>query len=307
MKLVRRNKQCLRENKRCFRNDQGLECCCDGGRGACCFPYGSCVDDMTQEECQKQGGTWRGADTTCTPNLCPIGCCLPNNQCIDTTVADCQAQNGTLNGPFCAHSTCATHCPPATPPYNCAGCPDIIVAYGYLKVKSVVCQPNLAACAGLPEFVTCEGEASAPMQRINCSWELLQAQGIMTCDACQPPNPITPRLNLSASVRCNATGPAWPNPNFVVQGHVSSAGTTFVNCHPQNVAQCAHVCKGCELTGGPPAINNVIAYFPPICPPPSAGSSSSHSWSGFNCFCQGFNCGCPGSGTCFWEGSVQVG
>lgn len=308
-KPVRRDNKPMRRDGKFFRNDQGKDCCCDDNQfGACCFPYGGCGEKMTDSDCKKQGGVWQGPNTTCTPNPCPIGCCLPNGNCIDTSVADCQAQGGTMNGSSCAHATCATHCPPENPPHNCNGCPDIIVAYGYMRVKSVLCRPNAPACAGLPPFVTCEGDVTAPIQRIGCSWDLWQAQGIMTCDACQGPNPIAPRINLSAFVRCTSSGggPAWPNPNFLVTGGLSGP-TATVNCHPQNIAWCVHVCKGCELTGGPPGLDNVVAYFPPTCPPPGAGSSSSHTWNGWQCFCSGFDCGCQDAAPCEWEGSIQVG
>jgi len=308
MKLVRRDNKCLRRNGKCFRDDEGVDCCCDGQLGACCYPYGSCIPDMTEEECQKNGGTWQGPGTTCEPNPCPIGCCLPNGTCVDMPFDQCTALGGSMNGPACTQPTCSNHCPPATPPHNCTGCPDIIVAYGYLQVKPVVCRPTLPACAGLPPIVTCEGEVTYPMPRVGCGWNLLQAQGIMTCDACQPPNPNTPRMNLAASVRCTTNAPSWPNPSFEVQGYVWSAGTSFVNCTSNpTIGECVHVCKGCEFSGGNPAIDLLVAYFPPFCPPPAAGLSGSYSWTGPHCRCQGFDCGCLGAGTCEWEGSVQVG
>ncbi|MCK4341638.1 MAG: hypothetical protein KAY37_07945, partial [Phycisphaerae bacterium] len=43
-------------------------------RGACCLPPGNCVDDLTMEECEEQGGQYMGDDTICVDVYCQPQC-----------------------------------------------------------------------------------------------------------------------------------------------------------------------------------------------------------------------------------------
>ena len=43
--------------------------------GACCYPDGTCADDMYQAECEGQGGTYQGDETTCAEVEC--GAAIP--------------------------------------------------------------------------------------------------------------------------------------------------------------------------------------------------------------------------------------
>jgi len=70
--------------------------------GACCFSDGTC-DELRAAECAAGGGTYRGANTDCTPNPCEQppqtgGCCLSNGGCDELTSAECATAGGTYRG-----------------------------------------------------------------------------------------------------------------------------------------------------------------------------------------------------------------
>ena len=72
-------------------------CCGAGGSGSCSVVVsGTC------------GGTYQGDGSSCTPNPCPTGCCLPNAQaqCVEVDTATCTAQGGTVQGMACAMTDC---------------------------------------------------------------------------------------------------------------------------------------------------------------------------------------------------------
>jgi len=82
-------------------------------RGACCYPDGSCADDLTEAECSSQGGAYMGDETACSEVECvsqPQGaCCYPDGSCADDlTQAECLDQGGTYmgDGIICADVEC---------------------------------------------------------------------------------------------------------------------------------------------------------------------------------------------------------
>jgi hypothetical protein len=81
--------------------------------GACCMDAGACAI-MTATECEKNDGTWLGANTTC--GQCPVvgACCNGFGNCTFETQAACEGENGVWLG---IDSVCAD-CP--TPPQ----CPE---------------------------------------------------------------------------------------------------------------------------------------------------------------------------------------
>ena len=81
--------------------------------GACCFTDGTCIDDKTQSDCTKSGGTWRGDGTDCATVDCgdPLGaCCDPiTGSCYNNkTNAECTADGGVWKGQgtICDDVTC---------------------------------------------------------------------------------------------------------------------------------------------------------------------------------------------------------
>jgi spore coat protein A len=86
--------------------------------GACCAADGSCT--VVTDPGGSCAGTYQGAGTSCTPNLCPQpsgACCLPDATatCTEVTAADCSAQGGTYQGEF---ALCAeTECPVVLEPF----------------------------------------------------------------------------------------------------------------------------------------------------------------------------------------------
>lgn len=84
--------------------------------GACCRGE-TCLEDVTEGECNVSGGAWQGEDSTCTAGLCEIpdetgACCAPNG-CQDLTEDECTV------GTFFPDSSCAE-------PGICADDPDQI-------------------------------------------------------------------------------------------------------------------------------------------------------------------------------------
>jgi spore coat protein A len=86
--------------------------------GACCAIDGSC--SVTLDPGSSCGGTYQGANTSCSPNPCPQptgACCLPTatGSCLEDTATACTAQGGTFQGDF---STCAaSSCPVVLTPF----------------------------------------------------------------------------------------------------------------------------------------------------------------------------------------------
>jgi len=69
--------------------------------GACCFPNGSCSNNLREPECVSQGGTWQGKNSQCATANCPAptgACCLTINNCVNATEATCDANGGTFLG-----------------------------------------------------------------------------------------------------------------------------------------------------------------------------------------------------------------
>lgn len=80
--------------------------------GACCLTDWSCVE-VTQSDCELQGGTYNGDGTLCTPELCappptPGACCTLTGSCLELLQADCELQNGIFlgGGTICGPGTC---------------------------------------------------------------------------------------------------------------------------------------------------------------------------------------------------------
>lgn len=71
-------------------------CSCDPTPGACCFDDGSCIDGISEANCD---GTWMGAGTTCGA----FGaCCLPGGACTESFQVCCELLlGGTFEGGTC--------------------------------------------------------------------------------------------------------------------------------------------------------------------------------------------------------------
>ncbi len=133
--------------------------------GACCLFDYSCAE-LTQGDCEAQGGTYNGDGVVCTPELCappppPVtgACCLFDYSCAELTQGDCEAQGGTYNGDgvVCTPELCAPPPPPATgacclADYSCAELTqaDCGAQGGTYNGDGVVCTPELCAPPPIP-------------------------------------------------------------------------------------------------------------------------------------------------------------
>jgi len=85
---------------------------CTAPTGACCLSDGSCLDAVTQSDCETVlGGTWQGAGSDCATSSCPAptGACCFGDNCLELTAGDCATAGGTFLG---AGTTCdGTGCP----------------------------------------------------------------------------------------------------------------------------------------------------------------------------------------------------
>ena len=68
---------------------------------ACCLDDGSCRY-LTPSVCISQGGTPKGAGTTCATTPCPQACCLPSGNCEMLLPSVCATQGGQSLGPGAA-------------------------------------------------------------------------------------------------------------------------------------------------------------------------------------------------------------
>jgi len=70
--------------------------------GSCCLSDGSCIESITQQDCQNVGGQYAGDDIDCKAASCPQpqgACCLPDGTCIGPVTIDaCSEQSGVFQG-----------------------------------------------------------------------------------------------------------------------------------------------------------------------------------------------------------------
>lgn len=70
---------------------------CFAPTGACCLDDGSCVPQLTEDECvTNQNGTWLGPFSDCSPNV--GGCCLPDGSCMVMNESCCLTVGGFFAG-----------------------------------------------------------------------------------------------------------------------------------------------------------------------------------------------------------------
>ncbi len=80
---------------------------CADPPGACCLPDGSCIENISDIDCQGIGGTFQGEGSDCNAIECPLGdqaCCFQPAGCLDLNPADCETAGGFPQG---AGSACA--------------------------------------------------------------------------------------------------------------------------------------------------------------------------------------------------------
>ena len=121
-------------------------------RGACCFANGTCTV-YRSSVCANRSGIWRGANTSCTPNVCPQprgGCCFTDGACAYVARAGCVSLRGTYqgNGTTCGVRTCPR--PPAPTGGNGGG------GGGQAPAPPV---PQIGACC-LPDLTCIETTAA---------------------------------------------------------------------------------------------------------------------------------------------------
>ncbi|MCK4342972.1 MAG: hypothetical protein KAY37_14760, partial [Phycisphaerae bacterium] len=116
---------------------------------ACCFPDGSCTEEIPAE-CDELGGIAQGENTTCDPNPCPQpgACCETDGACNVMQEVDC---TGTWmgEGTICEADTCLGAC--CQIDGSCAvttqdGCNNIFVGFGYTCAPLDPCSTMTGAC-----------------------------------------------------------------------------------------------------------------------------------------------------------------
>jgi len=81
--------------------------------GACCFQDATCDDELSEQDCDAQGGNHLGPDTQCTPNPCGA-CCFQDGGCEVWDDSGCLGHNGVYVG-------VGTDCTRADPCPKCPG------------------------------------------------------------------------------------------------------------------------------------------------------------------------------------------
>jgi|GEM_PF-2125299 len=88
--------------------------CASTSMEACCFPDGSCTDELVGD-CAGLGGVGQGGGSNCAGTSCPQpeACCFADASCMDLLTADCAGMGGTSQGvgTDCGTTTCPI--PPA--------------------------------------------------------------------------------------------------------------------------------------------------------------------------------------------------
>lgn len=175
---------------------------CGPATGACCATTGACTE-LTQAQCGSSGGTYRGDNTTCATQNCPVStqaCCFTSTQsCLDLTPANCTGFGGTLggSGTSCANFVCFPigacclpngTCQNGLSPTACTG------LGGQFRGNATTCAtqncpPPLGACCSATGFC-------AELTQINCGtipgavWKgaltnCLDGNSNGTADACE--------------------------------------------------------------------------------------------------------------------------
>jgi hypothetical protein len=74
---------------------------------ACCYPDGSCQDQLVAD-CNANGGLVKGVGTSCSTSQCLQACCYSDSSCQNTTVANCNNNGGTNQGlgTYCVTMQC---------------------------------------------------------------------------------------------------------------------------------------------------------------------------------------------------------
>jgi hypothetical protein len=130
---------------------------CTPGIGACCLSNGTCLGDLTSQECALQSGAYQGDSTSCSSVNCPIptgACCTGTGTCSIQSADDCTASGGTFMGPDvpCSGNLCkGACCVPSTG--NCvfatqANCGAVNGQFQGMGTtcEQVVCFPTGACC-----------------------------------------------------------------------------------------------------------------------------------------------------------------
>lgn len=146
-------------------------------RGACCFANGTCTT-YRSSVCTNRGGTWRGANTSCTPNVCPLprgACCFTDGGCAWVTRAGCQSRRGTYQGhaTTCGVRTCPRPPTPAGGGGGGGGTP-------------VTPAPQIGACC-LPDLTCIETTATDCATRNGTFQGLGRPCFRVYCPAASPP------------------------------------------------------------------------------------------------------------------------
>ncbi len=121
--------------------------------GACCAADGTCTTKI-QYQCGLQAGTWLGAGTTCSPNLCPqpSGACCFDVFCIANQFqSNCVNGGGIWEGP---NSTCTPN--PCQAPAGCAGDMDCNGQVNFFDID--------------PFVLALSGESTYLAQYPDCRW-----------------------------------------------------------------------------------------------------------------------------------------
>jgi hypothetical protein len=76
--------------------------------GGCCFSDGTCTE-ITEVDCETNGGEYFGDFTTCDNQECyTVACCISSLECIDLTSSACAGLGGSLHDGSCDSTDCTT-------------------------------------------------------------------------------------------------------------------------------------------------------------------------------------------------------
>lgn len=228
--------------------------------GACCLCDGTCIDNVTQAQCEDPttlNGKWQGPCTTCSSVTClPTGaCCLCDGTCIDmVTRQDCLNQGGKFQGVCvtCAELQCIPFGACCLPDGTCV---DMLTqadctgpAFGGIyqgdctDCASVDCQTTEACCLCDGPCVDllpndCIAQGGKP-QGPNTNCATVHCIHFGAC--CLPDGTC---VDMLSPTQC--TGAAFGG---TYQGDCTDCAT--INCQPPVGGACCFACQ--QYPGGPP-------------------------------------------------------
>ena len=227
--------------------------------GACCLCDGTCIDNLSQAQCEDPAtvnGKWQGPCVPCTAALCqPTGaCCLCDGTCLDmVTHQDCLNQGGKYQGDCvtCLEIQCVPFGACCLPDGTCV---DMVSASACIGQLGGIYQGDCTDCANVdctPTEACCFCDGSClDLLAADCTAQGGKPQGPGTSCIAGQCEPYGACCLTDGTCVDMLTKPVCEGPLFggIYQGDCSDCAN--VDCLPPQEGACCFACQ--QYPGGPP-------------------------------------------------------